>query len=216
MFAVIFDMDGVVFDSVPTLWGGCKEAVAQHGATLTDADLPAYRGLSWKDTVDKFNRDFNLSILFDDFNRFQIQRELMVSRKGNYLVPGLKSLLSMLREHHVPLAIGTSSEFNRAEGLLIQSGVRDFFQAIASANDATHHKPAPDIFLVAAQRLNVDPKNCIVIEDGSSGVEAAHCAGMKAIGFAQDETNRAALAKADLVIRDFSELSYEKLVQLLN
>lgn len=215
MFGVIFDMDGVLLDAAPLLWGSYKDVVREHGGVLSDDDLPSYRGVSWPDAVARINEEFNMQLDVESFSSRLIQKEKEAFTKEKYVMPGLVEFLDDLKKHHVPMAVGTSSGYDRAADLLGRGDIRNYFSAIASANDAKHHKPAPDIFLVAAQRLNLNPKDCIVIEDGSSGVEAAHRAGMKAIGFAQDDDNRNALHNADLLIRDFSELSYEKLTALL-
>lgn len=95
--------------------------------------------------------------------------------------PGAMDLLAKLQQHHIPRAVATSSSERSAQHHLTDAGLRPFFQTLACGNEVQHGKPAPDIYLLAAQRLGVDPTHCLALEDSNNGVLAALAAGMKVI-----------------------------------
>lgn len=212
--AVIFDMDGVLVNTVPVIWDTFKVILREQGVILPDKDLPLYRGVSWPDTLKIWEKKYHLSFNEQAFAQRIVEEELKHFDSEKTLSPNVVSFLTFLRKQNVPIAIGTSSPRWRAELILEKSKLNSFFDAVVTADDVVEHKPSPQLFLLAAKKMNVFPENCIVIEDGLSGVEAAKRAGMKSIGYAQSPENNRALGKADIVISDFSELSIEKLQKL--
>jgi HAD superfamily hydrolase (TIGR01509 family) len=123
----------------------------------------------------------------------------------------LLCLLKELKANKFPMGVGTSSLRWRAEEIIRLLRIKGYFSVIVSAEDVVHHKPNPDLFLKVAEELKVPPGNCVVIEDASSGIEAAKRGGMKAIGYLTDYNNPEELKKADLIISSFKELDSEKI-----
>ena len=93
-------------------------------------------------------------------------------------------------------------------------GIKNYFDVIVTTEDVPEHKPNPHVFLEVARQLEVEPAHCIVIEDARSGIEAAHNGGMKAVAFTAYNTDPKLIEEADMVIKDFSELSVERVKQL--
>jgi beta-phosphoglucomutase-like phosphatase (HAD superfamily) len=97
-----------------------------------------------------------------------------------HLLEPVEEILSIVKEYHgkLPMSVGTGASRKSAEVQLKALGLTDYFDAIVSADDVTHHKPEPETFLECARLMNVEPKNCQVFEDGDLGIEAAKKAGM--------------------------------------
>lgn len=132
--------------------------------------------------------------------------EEIVAQKGIAMMPNAEALLKELKSLGIPLALATSSRKLKMELVLEEVGLLEYFTVLVSGEDVVRGKPNPDIFLLAASKLNADPRHCVVLEDAVSGVKAAKSAGMKCI--AVTNTHEAEdLNIADLVISDFSELS---------
>ncbi|MGE0589009.1 MAG: HAD-IA family hydrolase, partial [Cyclobacteriaceae bacterium] len=125
--------------------------------------------------------------------------------KKEEIFPGVISLLQSLREKKTKIALASSSK--NAKTVIDKLEIRDWFEVIVDGTMITHSKPDPEIFLLAAERLGLEPKDCIVVEDAEAGVEAAKSAGMKCIGIG----SVAQLGKADVVVNQIQELNTETL-----
>lgn len=215
MFGVIFDMDGVLIDSKSYGWSVFKDIARENGGLVRDEDYSQYQGVSWRDVIARWKAEFGFKPSLEEFTARFEEAEVRAFASSTHLIPGVLDFLSMLRTHHTPMSVGTSSHASRALSLLEKSKIRPFFSGVATADDVAHHKPAPDVFLAAARMIKISPAECIVVEDAPAGIEAAHRGGMKAVGFAETSEIEATLHKADIVVRDFSELSYEKLSRLV-
>jgi len=112
-----------------------------------------------------------------------IYREL-VQRDGVRILPGARELLAALREAGIPRAIASSTPRQNLEAIFASTGLGEWFDAVVCGDDVIHGKPAPDIFLLAAERLGLAPADCVVIEDAHAGIEAAKRAGMPVLGIA--------------------------------
>jgi beta-phosphoglucomutase family hydrolase len=213
--AVIFDMDGVLVDNLLYHFDAWKQFSAAHAYQLTDEELTNYvNGRVSKEILEYlFKRELNP----EEVHRYTEEKEeLYRSLYRPHLKPteGLISFLENLKQHQVPIAVGTSAPATNIDFTLINAGIKDYFQTIVDARDVKKGKPAPEIYLKAARLLGMEPANCVVIEDALLGIEAAKRAGMKVIGIAT--THKAEeITHTDLVIQDFHELSYERVVTLL-
>ena len=214
-FAVIFAMDGVLIDTNEYIWGTFKEVMQENNVALHDHEMVHYRGKSWKDVLHQWKVAHGFEISLPAFAQRIAEKELAAFDASKHLIPGVKEFLSLLQSHHIPMAVGTSSHAERAEIMLAKAGILPFFDAIASASDVSRHKPSPDIFLAAAKKLNVTPENCIVFEDAPAGVQAAHAAGMKCVGYLDFRASPGELVAADIVITTYSDISISRLEKLV-
>ena len=216
--AVIFDMDGVLIDSIHWNTKALVESFATIGLDIPYERHFDLRGLSLRDQFNHWTTVHKLDVPFDTFITAMFK---VYNRQFDDMVRGgpdheLTTFLHELTRANVPFAVGTGRERRSAIELLDSYHLTNYFGAIVTSDETVNHKPNPDIFLLAAKGLGVEPNRCIVIEDAEDGIEAAHAGSMAAIGFTGFLTNpdSSLLPHADLRINSFTELSIEKLQEL--
>jgi HAD superfamily hydrolase (TIGR01509 family) len=172
--AVIFDMDGVLIDSEPVIRRAAQLAGEDFGKTLTDElflkmiGLPGGRVEAMM--MEVFGADFPLA---EYRLRFQHFYQQTVSRDGMRSKPGVPALLQALTAGGVPIAVATQTRSGHAQAALSAAGLIDYLPVCATGDEVKQGKPAPDVFLLAASRLGVDPARCIALEDSDVGAQAA-------------------------------------------
>jgi [ribosomal protein S5]-alanine N-acetyltransferase len=178
--AVIFDMDGLMLDTEPLYRVGWKQASAYCGFDLSDDIYKRLVGRSRLDServlVETFGSGFPLE-KFRTLARKHVAAAFSASpvRKK----PGLYELLSFLETRQLPKAVATSTERHKALSLLTTTELLGRFDVVAAGDEVVRGKPSPDLFLLAARRLGIDPAECLVLEDAESGVIGARQAGMQ-------------------------------------
>ena len=189
--AVIFDLDGVLVTTDDCHYRAWKRMADEEGIPFDREINNRLRGVS---------RMESLEIILEKAHKSYSTQEktALAERKNDYYVdlishlgqeailPGAMATLHALRARGVFLAIGSSSK--NTPTILKQVGISDMFDAVADGNQIKNSKPAPDVFLLAAEKLNLPPSACLVVEDADAGVEAALKAGMLvlAVGTAKD------------------------------
>lgn len=180
--AVIFDMDGLTLDTEPISREAWQRAAADFGYTISDDLFMQVIGTTVVDTGVVFRRelgdDFPLEKIHEREKRYAAE---YVRENGVPMKPGAAQLLGLLDDRNMPRALATSTNRETALLRLEAAGIIDRFDAIVCGDDIVNGKPAPDIFLFAAGRLDVRPARCLVLEDSDAGVKAAHAAGMTPI-----------------------------------
>jgi beta-phosphoglucomutase family hydrolase len=139
----------------------------------------------------------------------ELYRELMAAEPLEPL-PGVRAWLEALRKAGVPCAVGSSTPRANLDAAMARLGIREYFDAIVSAEDVTLGKPHPEVFLKAAERIGCRPERCVVFEDAYAGIEAARAGGMRVIGIATTHSEEE-LTQADLAVRRMDKLSAEQL-----
>lgn len=143
--------------------------------------------------------------------------KLSFLEQSNYeAIEGIKELLEELKSFKVPIAIASSSPRIFIESVIKKIHIVEYFHNWISGEEVPKSKPEPDVFLKAAELLNVNPEKCIVIEDSKSGTIAAKNAGMKCIGFINTNSGNQDLSEADIVVDRISEISYKRMKELFN
>ena len=215
--AIIFDMDGVLINSTPYVRKSFEKILKENGLILSEGYDDKMTGMSLKSKMTHWKNDFGFEYDIQDFSNraTEMQIKLMTEAGEFNKNTNLIDFIENAKKANLKLAVATSSMKERSLKFLELLGIQKFFDEVITAEDVEKHKPNPDIFLKAAAKLNIEPKGCIVIEDAINGIEAAHKAGMKVVGKVTSIFNESDLSIADLVINDFSELSIEKLKQLL-
>jgi HAD superfamily hydrolase (TIGR01509 family) len=203
---VIFDHDGVLVNSEIIAMELLAGISSDFGFTLTtDEAFHRYLGTSFDYVVEDLraqgatiDRDA-LHVKFHD-DLFEGFRTTLQP------IPGIPELLQQLTESAQPISIASSGNSQRVNLGITSTKIDHFFadSVITTADDVERGKPFPDLFLATAQRAGVAPENCIVIEDSPFGVQAAHAAGMKVIGFSY-QTPAEKLADADWLIDDMRD-----------
>lgn len=176
--AVIFDLDGVLADSEP--WWNKIDAqlLSENGVDYDGRYHGEVLGVSYRIAIDFYKKAFGINAATDDMmrRRGEIAAEFFAQHVG--LFPQVKEVLAQLREMNLRLAVGTSSLSASARPFLDRHQLTNFFGAIVTGEEVARGKPAPDIYLAAADQLNVDAEACLVIEDALSGIAAAKAAKM--------------------------------------
>ncbi len=179
--AVCFDMDGVLTDTETLGAGLMTEAVGLQGFQAADSQWISLIGTSWAETCDTLKRWFpalDTQVFLADWQRLTLA---WVETHGVPLRPGAAECISRLRQAGIPLALCTSNDPEVVEVYLRLAGWADAFSQVITAREVAHAKPAPDIYLEAARRLQVPPSACAGVEDSPSGLRAVRAAGMYAI-----------------------------------
>ncbi|WP_239714101.1 beta-phosphoglucomutase [Paenibacillus sp. 19GGS1-52] len=212
--AVIFDLDGVITDSAEYHYQAWK-ALADGLDVPFDRDKnERLKGVSRMESLEIILENSGLSFTKAEKERLAKQKndnyKLMIQRiTPADLLPGIGELLTSLQEQGI--AVGLASASQNATLILERLEAGHWFQAVADPGDIRKGKPDPEIFLRAAEMLDVPPCNCIGIEDAAAGVMAIQAAGMKAVGIGSVEQ----LGAADLLLASTIELSVAKLQKLL-
>lgn len=212
--ACIFDLDGVVVDTAKYHFIAWRALAEELGFGFTLEDNERLKGIS---------RMQSLEILLEIGGlQFSDQEKLAMAEKKNALyvsyiekmspeeiLPGVENFLRELRNNGIKIALGSASK--NAPMILERIGLAPFFDEVVDGNSISEAKPNPEVFIRGAEKLGVDPQNCVVFEDAIAGIEAARNANMHCVGIGDAET----LALADLVIPGFEGFSVEKLMNEL-
>ena len=203
--AVIFDMDGVIIDSQPLYHEFDVQMLRKFGHPATIETVIPYTGLTSVDRVTKYKKDFELSETVEDLIKLSVDamRDFFTSGKIK-LIDGIPELLSYLQKARVPIGIASSTSHELIELILQRLDVLRFFEKIISGEDVKAGKPAPDVYLRAAEVLKIQPFECIAIEDSLMGMRSAKAAGFTCIAYKNNYTLD--YSCADIVVSDFYEV----------
>ncbi|KAF3885192.1 MULTISPECIES: HAD family hydrolase [Nostocales] len=216
MDAVIFDMDGTLLDTEPLMDVFLIKSCRSLGFDLTQSILEQFRGCTSQAFWAYLVREFNLTQPVEEYV-FQEKYAFSEELKNNptlALIEGVEALIEELLKFEVPLAIASSASRLRIDTIVERFRMETKFRVKISGEDVERGKPEPDIFLLTAEKLNVDPSRCIVIEDSENGVKAAKKAGMKCVAFSGLEHNKQNLSSADLIVTAYSNLNFQVLQSL--
>ena len=204
--AVIFDMDGVIVDSEPRHERAFREVFDElgHGETH-GVHFPDYYGRSdralWVDFIERHRPSQPLEALI----RLKEDRLLSLLERDQPLFPGLVELVEGLARG-TRLAVASGSSHTVIRSVLRMRDLHRHFPVVVSSQDVARGKPEPDIFLLAASRLGVDPSDCVVIEDSAAGVTAARAAGMRVIAIT-NSLPAERLQHATAIVDDYAALA---------
>lgn len=203
--ALIFDLDGVLVDSMPVHTLAWQRYLKQLGVDGEDV-AKRMHGRRNDDLV----RDFlgphvpAQVVSAHGAAKERLFRSMMAPELSARLVPGIARLLA--RAKGVPVALATNAEPANVAFLLDGAGLRRWFRVIADGSQVENAKPAPDIYLLAARQLGIAPRNCIVFEDSPVGIAAARAAGMRVVDV---QTHSQRLENVDFAVRDFLDPELE-------
>lgn len=211
--AVIFDVDGVLVDSYQPHFEGWQQMLTELGEEFTEA--------TFQKTFGRTNRDIFACLFQDKYTEAQVQRaadrkealyrELI--KQEFPTIQGAVELIDALTKEGFALAVGSSGPPENVALTLECLGRAERFSARVTGADVTRGKPDPQVFLLAAEKLNVAPQDCVVFEDAPAGVAAAKAAGMACVALIGTAT-REQLSAADLVVDRLCEVTAEMVAQL--
>jgi beta-phosphoglucomutase len=210
--AVIWDLDGVIIDSAEAHLKAWRRLAQEEGLSISDEQFRSTFG--WR----------NDSIIPHLWGPMPPERvQTLADRKEAYFrdfvrevarpLPGAIELLSALHDAAYRQALASSTPIANIELICNLLGLDRYLDAFVSGESVPRGKPAPDLFLKAAEALDTEPAQCVVIEDAVAGVEAAHAGGMRAIAVA-GERDLPGLRAADLMVKDLTQVSVESIRQL--
>lgn len=178
--AVIFDMDGLMIDSERVSLACWSQAAGEQALPFSDDFWLGMVGLGDRDCEQRLLQHISADEVAALFARCHDLYEER-TQQGLPLRPGIVEILQLLQAHDIPRAVATSTRQPRASRKLAATGLLAYFDHVVTSSDVAHPKPAPDIYLLAAQKLGKDPSRCLALEDSPAGIRAAVSAGMTAI-----------------------------------
>ncbi|MFM8739770.1 MAG: beta-phosphoglucomutase [Cytophagales bacterium] len=208
--AAIFDLDGVIVDTAHYHFIAWQRLASELGINFTEADNERLKGVSRM-------RSLEIILEIGGVALTEAKKEELATKKNGWFVEyieaikpqevfaGVPDMLQMLRQQGYKIALASSSKNAETVIRLLQIG--HLFDAIVDGTMITHTKPDPEIFLLAAKKINEAPANCVVFEDAEAGVEAALAAGMKCVGVGSPEQ----LGKANFIVAKTAEFDLGKL-----
>jgi beta-phosphoglucomutase len=209
--AVLWDLDGTLVDSAEEHWQSWRETIEAAGFTVTREQF--------RQTFGQRN-DAILRHWLGDGVPVEVRRALgdrkeeryreLVAAGGLTPLPGAAAWVRRLADEGWRQAVASSAPRLNVEVVVEALGLARYFGALVAAEDVTHGKPAPDVFLRAAERLGVPPERCVVVEDAAAGVEAARRAGMRSVGLGP-----AGFAPADVAVESLPQLPADTFDRLL-
>jgi len=211
--ACIFDLDGVIVDTAHYHFLAWQRLGRELGVNLTEKENEKLKGVS---------RMQSLQIILDmgKITLSKDRKESLANRKNDWFVeyveamkpeeifPGVKQLISSIRKMGIKVALASSSK--NAPRVIELLGIAKLFDVVVDGGMIVDTKPDPEIFLLSAQKLNINPKNCLVFEDAEAGVEAAIRAGMKCVGVG----SAANVGRANMVVSKTSDFKLETLTSI--
>ena len=204
--AILFDLDGLMFDSEPHSLASREAVLAERGVTLDQLTIDSILGrridATARTLIDKYHLPDTVPGLADAKTEYQITH-----LEGNVKpMPGLIELLDEIDRRRLPKAIASSGIRRYVEAVLRVNGLLDRFSIIVTGDQVAHGKPAPDVFLAAARALNVEPHDCLVLEDAPNGVQAAKAAGMTCFAVPDHSVAQLDLSQADRVVTSLHDV----------
>jgi HAD superfamily hydrolase (TIGR01509 family) len=214
--AVIFDMDGVIIDSEPMHNKAYHDMFNEVGITVSSELYESFTGQS---TINICKR------LCDHFNLQQSPERLVAIKRKHYkhffysnsdlgLIDGVLDLIQDYYNHGFTLVLASSAAMTSINQIFDRFNLNPYFKAKFSGADLKQSKPHPEIFIKAAQATGFKREECMVIEDSTNGIQAANAAGIFCVGFDSFHSKNQDYTKANLVIKDFKSISYNKITPL--
>jgi len=215
--AVIFDMDGVLIDSEPFHLVVNEKIFANLGINLSEDEYHSFIGTTHKDMWSTIKKRYNLPQSVPELVNMQVSGNINYIKNEDIeplKIEGITDLLSKIARYNIKIGIASSSPTEVIELVINELRISGYFSSITGGEEITKGKPAPEIFLKAANRLNTKPPDCLVIEDSKNGVLAAKAAGMKCVGYKNPNSGNQNLEKADLITDNYDSLDVETLRDL--
>jgi HAD superfamily hydrolase (TIGR01509 family) len=213
--AVIFDLDGVLLDS-ESAWLAAKRAVTEEwGGRWKEEASRAMLGMSAPEWSVYMRDELGIDRAPEEIDAEVVKRLLVGYRERLPLLPGAVEAVERLAARW-PLGLASSSNLEVIEVVMEAGGFAKYFKTWVSSEEVGAGKPAPDVFLEAARRMEVDPSACAAVEDSHNGILSAHAAGMAVVALPNHEfpPGEDALAKADRVLQSLDELTVETITGL--
>lgn len=213
--ALIFDFDGLLVDTEAPAFESWQRIYAEYGQSLS---LDLWQGALG--TMHGFDALQHLASLvhLDDPEGVMARRQALKQElsRNQPLLPGVLEILDEAQRLGLPCAVASSSSRAWVEGWLKHHKIYERFQSVLTADDVVRTKPFPDLFLLAAERLNSSPTECLIFEDSSNGILAARAAGIRVVAVPGAITSQLKLPEADLRIESLAAMPLSDILGYFN
>lgn len=211
----IFDLDGVIVDTAKYHFLAWKKLAKSIGVDFSEVQNEQLKGVSRVRSLEKILAWGNKTLSDEDFKKLMAQKNedylsYINEMDATEILPDVSKVLDFLIEKKQAIALGSASK--NATPILQKVHLLEKFDAIVDGNDVSKAKPDPEVFLIGANLLDIEPENCIVFEDSVAGVQAANIANMISIGIGEQSV----LHEADYIFKDFTEMSQEFIEQIIS
>lgn len=211
----IFDLDGVIVDTAKYHYLAWQKLANELGFEFTMEQNELFKGVSRKRCLEILLDIGNVKASEEQFNAWMLAKNkdylsFIEKMDASEILPDVPRILKYFKQKNVPIALGSASK--NAKPILEKVNLLSYFDSIVDGNNVTKAKPDPEVFLIAAHNLGVEPNQCIVFEDAVAGIQAANNANMVSIGIGDPDI----LQEATYNFKDFTEISEEFLTGLLN
>ncbi|GGW54241.1 beta-phosphoglucomutase [Winogradskyella epiphytica] len=210
----IFDLDGVIVDTAKYHFLAWQQLAKGLDINFTEEENEQLKGVSRVRSLEKILAWGNKTISQEMFESLMAKKNeeylsYIADMDSEEILPDVPRVLKTLIDGNQPIALGSASK--NARTILERVNLKSQFDAIVDGNDVSKAKPDPEVFLIAAQQINMKPEDCIVFEDSVAGVEAANTANMISIGIGSKDV----LGHANYVFNDFTEISDDFIKSLI-
>jgi HAD superfamily hydrolase (TIGR01509 family) len=209
--AVIFDLDGTLVNSIPLHMKVEFVLMRHHGFQVTTDELRELNGTTSEYMFKTFVEKYKLAVTAEVL--VQEKEALLASlfdSEPPAAMPGALTIIHECSDAGLKIAVASSSSRSYVMAVIRRLGIESMLNAVLTTEDAMHSKPDPDIFLKAAEMLEVEPSECVVVEDAKHGVTAAKRAGMRSVGY--QSAPDMDLSEADLIIDDYRKTDINELL----
>jgi HAD superfamily hydrolase (TIGR01509 family) len=207
MEAIIFDLDGLMIDSEPMAHQAWSRVLQDYGYRLDNQTFGRMIGLRLEDSSRMVKAAFDMDASPEELANLEQNYMNQIMSQGIPTMPGLMILLNEIEQRALPWAVATSSTRSYAVRVLEQLGLGKSLQALAAGNEVKNGKPAPDVYILAAERMTANPVRCLALEDSVPGIQSAKAAGMRAVAVPNGETSPMEFDDADFVYKSLGEVA---------
>ncbi len=210
--AVVFDMDGVVADTGTVGFIADYSVLKSIGAVKSEKDFVRSVGMPARHTYNRILSEKNIDADVNELlNKREAEVERAIASKGLKPSVGFNEIVKKLKARGYKVALASSASRRTVDNVLSALRLNNVFYLVVSANDVKMNKPAPDIYIEAARRLNLSPDECVAVEDSETGVASAKSAGLKCIALRTEQTAEHDLSAADVIVSNLRDIKVEAL-----
>lgn len=211
----IFDLDGVIVDTAKYHFLAWRKLANGLGIDFTEKENEQLKGVSRVSSLEKILEWGNKTLSEEKFISLMAKKNeeylgYIDTMDASEILPDVSKVLNLLGEKEQAIALGSASK--NARPILQKVNLSDKFNAIVDGNDVSKAKPDPEVFLIGAKLLDIEPQDCAVFEDSVAGVQAANTANMISIGIGEEDV----LQEADFIFKDFTEMSQQFIADIIS
>jgi len=213
--AFIFDLDGVIVDTAKYHFIAWQKLAQELGIDFTPEHNEQLKGVSRQQSLEIILKIGNATATDEQKTKWLTQKNdeylsYISQIDQSEILGGVLPILDYIKSKNQKIVLGSASK--NARLILEKTGIMPYFDAIIDGNDVSKAKPDPEVFALGAQKVGIEPENCIVFEDSIAGIQAANIAGMTSIGIGEKDI----LNEADYIFNDFNHIEVEFIDTLIN